>query len=80
MAATAGTAEMAFSLDNGHIAKKNQGIYGSVARPDAELSVGGHTHHRQTGHDYRKFNVPTPEDVMTFISAAGFIATPWPFR
>ena len=61
--------EMAYTIaKDGHIAHKHQGQYGSVARNHSELAMGGHTHHRETGKDYRKFNVPTPEDIETFIT------------
>ena len=61
--------EMAYTVaKDGHIAHRHQGEYGSVGRSHPELAMGGHTHHREAGKGYRKFNVPTPEDVMTFIT------------
>jgi hypothetical protein len=65
--------EMAFTMrEGGHLEETHDGKYGSVTRGNTGLGVGGHTHHRETGKDYRRFNVPTPEDVMTFCTHRAF--------
>jgi hypothetical protein len=64
---------MAFTMnEDGHLEEAHDGSYGSVERGNAGLGVGEHTHHRENGKDYRRFNVPTPEDVMTFCSHRAF--------
>jgi hypothetical protein len=65
--------EMAFTMEQGgHVAHSHDGQYGSVSRDHPELGAGGHTHHREKGKDFRRFNVPTPEDVMTFVTHRTF--------
>jgi hypothetical protein len=73
MAKTSTFGEMAFTMkEGGQLVETHNGEYGSVSRGHAELGVGGHTHHRERGKDYRSFNVPTPEDVMTFTTHRAF--------
>lgn len=73
MTKTSSYAEMAFTMgEDGHLEETHEGKYGSVARGNTGLGVGGHSHHRETDKDYRLFNVPTPEDVMTFCSHRAF--------
>lgn len=73
MAKTSSFEEMAFTMaEGGDLKDFHDGKYGSVSRGHAELGVGGHTHHRERGKDYRRFNVPTPEDVMTFCTHRAF--------
>jgi len=69
MKATTGHTEMAFSVGaDKELLCQTIGQYGCVERAHPEGPSGGHSHHRAHDMPYREFNVPTPEDVMTFIS------------